>query len=48
MPQTTEDDEDEDESHQPLDQPYDFDPEKVNLRLGSSCVLLIAWFLAWR
>ncbi|WAR10069.1 LRP1-like protein [Mya arenaria] len=27
MPQTTEED-DEDESHQPLDQPFDFDPEK--------------------
>ena len=29
MPQTTEDD-DEDESHQPLDQPFNFDPEKVS------------------
>ena len=28
MPQTTE--EEEDESRQPLDQPYDFDPEKVS------------------
>ena len=28
MPQSTE--EDEDESRQPLDQPYDFDPEKVS------------------
>lgn len=32
MPQTTEDLEDEeDQSRQPLDQPFDFDPEKVNL-----------------
>lgn len=32
MPQTTEDlEDDEDQSRQPLDQPFDFDPEKVNL-----------------
>ena len=30
MPQSTEED---DESHQPLDHPYDFDPEKVSLIL---------------
>ena len=32
MPQTTEDlDDVEDPSHQPLDQPFDFDPEKVSI-----------------
>lgn len=41
MPQENADESDEDESHQPLDQPYDFDPEKVTLTL----VFLLSWRL---